>query len=145
MNGSIPTVQRTLNGFRSDRKSLNLPVISAEVQPRRIMLLDESELPLSIPLLQLFFSSNRFLNLMEHFIVYQPTNVVPAGESRKQMHLMLKYSSLKIASHTDVECAISLARHDIDEVVFKISSQSSEQKFEVYSILYWIPDKGIQE
>jgi hypothetical protein len=67
------------------------------------------------PAFQLLLSSNRWVNVVEAFVVDQAITVIFAGESLDLAALMLHGTAVNAVRHTDVERA-GATGYDVDEI-----------------------------
>ena len=85
-----------------------------KIDPVRIGRVDEIDLPLAVPALQLLFAKDGWLHLPEQFVVNQAVNVAAAGESRELGIAVLPQAREQVGRHTNVERTVQAAREDID-------------------------------
>ena len=80
-----------------------------QVAPFEVVLLDELDLPISLPTLQLLLSSYCFNRRFINFYIYKSINTIFANEFRPASHTMLLKSEREIVRYADVESPISAA------------------------------------
>ena len=85
-----------------------------QVGPLRVALVDQIDLPLPMPALQLLLAQDRRFHLAEQFIVYEQVDGVLRGESRKRIVAMLPEPGDEVGGYADVDRAVGLARKDVD-------------------------------
>jgi hypothetical protein len=76
------------------------------------------------PRFDLFFPSDSVTDVLKQLVVHEPVDVVLGGESRRELVLVLKKSSLKIVGHTQVEHA-GFAGEEIDVVLLHQAALSN--------------------
>ena len=84
-----------------------------KIVPIRIGFLYELNLPLAIPLLQVFFSLNGRFDIGELLEINQTIDTISSGKSRDKFRAMLVNASYQIVSDADVKCASDPAREDV--------------------------------
>ncbi len=92
-----------------------------EIDPLRIFLFDQIQLPLSVPLFHLLLSLDRIANVAKPFEVNEQVDAIFFCETFNKSLLMFEDSALNVIRHADVKRSITLARHDIDVVILHIS------------------------
>jgi len=80
-----------------------------KIVPIGIKLLDQSNFPGSIPLLQSFLANNRILNVIELFEIDQLMNAISLREAFRKFETMLTDAADQIICHADVERATDAA------------------------------------
>jgi|ERR1017187_6079826 hypothetical protein len=99
LNGVIPKPRVFTSGARDlariagDRRSIDFAPSLRQVVPIRVHRLDESYLFTPTPSLDSFFAINRSVGVEKAFEVYEPCQIVAAGESRNQFVLVLKHAA----------------------------------------------------
>ena len=84
-----------------------------QVRPMRVVHVDQVDLPLPMPALQLLLAQDRRFHLAEQFIVDQAVDSVARGETRQCIVAVLPQSSDEVGGNADVDRAVGLARKDI--------------------------------
>ena len=80
----------------------------------RIVALDQVDLPLPVPALELLFSQYRAFHVSEHLEAYEPIDCVAAGESRHAAGTMLVQTAKQVGCDAYVKRAIWSAAQDVD-------------------------------
>ena len=80
-----------------------------KVLPVRVGLLDQVDLPLSVPVLELLFARDRSDHIAVHFKPDQPLDAVPLGKSRQDAFAVLPKPGHKVGRDANVERAARLA------------------------------------
>ena len=83
----------------------------AQILPLRVALLDQRNLSLPLPTLQLFFASNGCRNLPIGLVIAQAVNPILGGESTKRVLFVLTHSKGQIAGDADVQRAAEAAEN----------------------------------
>ena len=86
-----------------------------EVIPRWVPFLDQVDFPASTPFFQRLLTGNRRCRVVMRLVVNQVTNKIALGEAFDQRFPMLINSTRQITSDTNVEDAVRLTRHNVDE------------------------------
>ena len=89
-----------------------------KVLPGWVVLFDELELPLAVPLFDLFFSGDGMPGITMGFVVDQAMHAVLLGEAGHEVVAMLIDAAKEVAGHAGIEGAIAPAGHDVYEVLF---------------------------
>lgn len=87
-----------------------------EVVPMGIVLLDQIDLPVAPPSLELLFEGDRLGDLSEFQPSDQTIHAVALGETGDILAFMLSGSSDEIVRHADIERAVASAGQHVDEV-----------------------------
>jgi len=87
--------------------------------PLRIRSLDQGDLPLSVPLLNLFFSGNSRHHIICLFKVNKTSDLVPLRKAFDESGLVLVHSPLEIVRHADVERSVLLAGEYVNKVAHR--------------------------
>ena len=85
-----------------------------QIRPMRIALVDQVDLPLPMPTLQLLLAHDRWLHVAEQLKVDKAMDGIARGESGERIVAMLPHSRDKIGRYTGVKSAVMPARKDID-------------------------------
>ena len=85
-----------------------------KVVPVRVRLVDQIDLPLPVPVLELLLSRDRIGHVTEHLKMDEAIDLMAQGETRRRSAAMLPYPARQVGSHADVKRAVVLAREDID-------------------------------
>ena len=85
-----------------------------KIAPIRIELLDQFDLPVSIPTLQRFLTLDRSTNTYVFFVPGQASAAVTARKTFRQALAMFINSLLKIRRHADVKRSAFAACNDVD-------------------------------
>ena len=86
-----------------------------KIAPFGIVFFDQIDLPISIPLLDLAFARERRFPAVVRLVPDQFFHVVFAREARQRISAVLPDALHEIVSHANVEGAIALAGHYVDE------------------------------
>jgi len=92
--------------------------VVVQIAPLGIVLLDEMQLPLSLPLLQLLLAQDGVADTSECLVVYESVHAVTFGEAGEVTTAMLVDSTQETACHPDIERPVPFARQDVDVVRF---------------------------
>ncbi len=85
--------------------------VGGEVLPRRVLLLDQTDLLVAVPLLELLLAGDGSSDIAVEFEIHQTENLVASREARDSAEAMLKDAVVQVAGDTDVEAART-ARED---------------------------------
>ena len=85
-----------------------------QVHPLRVLGVDQVDLPLPMPVLELLLPGNGVFHVAEHLEVDEPVDLVAAGEARQQPLAMLDKPLEQVRSDPDVDRAVVPAREEID-------------------------------
>ena len=83
-----------------------------QVLPSRIHFLNENDLFLASPSLQLLFTANPREDKFERFVIYQAVNLVLLRKALDGINLMLDDAAIEKSGHAHIECA-RLAHEDV--------------------------------
>jgi hypothetical protein len=97
-------------------KRKNKSILIHQIPPGRIVLFNKPQLPPAIPLLELFFSSNGIQNVVMKLVPNQQMDLVPFGEPIVDIVFVLMDAAFNVVRHAHVQCAITLAGEDVNEV-----------------------------
>ena len=81
-----------------------------------VNLLNQGKFPLTIPLFQLLFTNDRLVDILARFKVDEPVNLLFLRETICCPLFVPEQSSDQLIRYTNIQCAVSFARHDVDEV-----------------------------
>jgi hypothetical protein len=84
----------------------------------RIVALDQIDLPLAVPALELLLAQDGGLHAAEHLEPDEAMDGVTPGETGNAIGAMLVKSAYKVGRYADVERAIGLAAQNIDARLF---------------------------
>ena len=84
-----------------------------QIRPMRVALIDQIDLPLPMPALQLLLAQNRRLHLAEQFEMDEAMDRVARGEPGKRIIAMLPHSRDEVGRHADIQSPVMPARKDI--------------------------------
>ena len=96
------------------RLALNQPPNDAEIGPLRVARFNQVDLPLPVPVLELFLTGNRVSHAVKGLGMNKPDHPVPGRETRRRTHPMLVNPRRKIRGYADIGRAPLLAGKDID-------------------------------
>lgn len=82
--------------------------------PIGVFALDQIDLPLAVPSLQLLFTCNGEQHFSEHFIADEMDDTVAAGEAGNAASTVFVEPAHKIGGHTNIQRTTRLAGEDID-------------------------------
>ena len=99
--------------------SVNLII---QVSPCRVTLLNQLDLPCSIPFLDRLFSQDGAFHGFVNLVPNQPVNTITFRESFHQTILVLPEPLNKIRCDTDIQSAVGSARKDVDTRGFHIDN-----------------------
>ena len=99
--------------FPRTRESTSADFV-VQVQPLRIIFLDQLNLPRASPLLERLFSSYGAFHRSVNLIPDKTVNTVALRESFHEVILMLPDTLDEIRCYTDVQCAIRFTRKDVN-------------------------------
>ena len=85
-----------------------------QVPPLRVFGVDQTDLPLSVPALELLLAQDRPLHVAEHLEVHEPVNLVSGREPGKQTFAVLDQPLQQVRGNADVDCAVVLVREQVD-------------------------------
>ena len=85
-----------------------------QVDPLRVFALDQIDLPLAVPALELLFPHNGTFHFAEQLIADEALDLVAAGEAGDDAVPMLPKPAEQVAGHANVERAVWLTRKDVD-------------------------------
>src|SRR5699024_9829126 len=77
--------------------------VSTQVEPARVLLLDEAELLLPAPALQFFLAGDGVVDMTVGLGVDKPVDTVFRGEALEELLLVLPHPSLEMVRDTDVD------------------------------------------
>jgi len=89
---------------------------SVQVAPLGIVLLDQTQLPLSLPFLQLLLAQDGIADMSERLVMNEPVHAVTLREPGNVMAAVLVESTQETACHFDIERPVPPARQDVDVV-----------------------------
>jgi hypothetical protein len=78
---------------------------------------DQPQLLLSPPILQLLFTGDGFVHVVETFPIDQADGVVAGGESFAFVRLVVEDATVEVVCHPDVQRSAGAALHDVDVVM----------------------------
>lgn len=87
--------------------------IARQIPPLRVRFFNQVDLPLSAPVLDLFFAGDRLVHGANHFEMDQQANVVALGKTIKRSIPVLRNPSHQVRLHTGVNSLAKTARHDV--------------------------------
>src|SRR5207302_412145 len=90
--------------------------IDVEVTPVGIVLLDQSDLPIAPPLLDLFLACDGRYRVIIALEPDEPIDTVSGAESSQQLVFMLVHPTDQIIGHAQIQRPVSPARKQIDVV-----------------------------
>ena len=105
VSGSIPPI--TWNKRRQAQPH-------GQVPPLRVLGVDQVDLPLPMPVLELLFAQDRPLHVAEHLEVDEAVDLVSPCEPRKQSLTMLHQPLQQVRRDADVDRAVVPVRKEID-------------------------------
>ena len=85
-----------------------------KIVPIRVGLLDQSNFPGAIPLLQPLLALDCIFSIEELFIVNESMHAVLVGKAQDDIVLVLVYPANEIACYADVQRAVGFAGEDVD-------------------------------
>jgi len=88
--------------------------IGIQIVPLRICLLDQFQLPASLPFFDRLLPCNRGDHALMRLVPYQFVNAVAFGESFDKVALMLPHALDHVGGHTNVECSVPAADEDVN-------------------------------
>ena len=86
-----------------------------KIRPCRVQFLDQPELPLAIPFLQLALPSAGVLDVLMRLKPDEDGAAVRFGEARYEAVAVMVSADGQIAGHTQVQGAVLAARHQVNE------------------------------
>jgi hypothetical protein len=89
-----------------------------QIEPTRIHLLNNPELPCAIPFLELFFSLNCFIHRLVMLVPYKIFQAVFLSEAAKDLVLVVPNPVPKRAGYADIHGAAIAVRHNVDRRKF---------------------------
>ena len=89
-----------------------------KVLPGWVVLFDELELPLAVPLFDLFFAGDGVGGAAEDLVIYQAVDGMFSGEAGDKAVAVLVGAADEVAGHAGVQGAVAGAGYDVDEVLF---------------------------
>jgi hypothetical protein len=95
------------------RVKLNLVV---QIAPFGIETVDQIDLLLARPGLDLLLMGNRAINIATRFVVDELIDIVAAGKSRHELFTMLINACLEVTGNANLQHRMPLVRQDIDEI-----------------------------
>ena len=101
---------------------LNRINLIIQVSPCRVTLLNQLDLPCSIPFLDRLFSQDGAFHGFMNLVPNQPVNTVTFRESFHQTILVLPEPLNEIRCDTDVQSTVGFARKDVDTRGFHIEN-----------------------
>ena len=105
VSGSISPLSRSTRRQSQPRR---------KIVPVRIFALDQVDLPLPMPVLQLLFAGDCALHVPEHFISDEAENGVATDKTARDALAMFVDAADKVRTNADVERAVRLAREEVD-------------------------------
>ena len=85
-----------------------------QIDPVRIALFDQVDLPLPVPALQLLFAGDGVLHVVEHFEADQPVDMVSGCKPRQRPIAMLPKPRRKVGRHADIQRSVLPTGQDVD-------------------------------
>jgi hypothetical protein len=85
-----------------------------QIDPIRVVALDQIELPLTMPTLQLFFPQDRALHVAEHLVADEAVDLLAPGEPAGDALAVLPKALFEVGGYADVKRTARLAGEDID-------------------------------
>ncbi len=85
-----------------------------KIGPMRVALVDQIDLPLPVPALQLLLAQDREFHFAEQFIVDEHVDGIARGKPRQRIITMLPKPRDQVGCDTDVDRAVGLAGKDVD-------------------------------
>ena len=85
-----------------------------KIVPITIRLIDQIDLPLSPPVLELLFAGNRIHHVAKHLEMDEAIDPVTRGKSRRRIIAMLPQPAQQIRCDANIQRAIVTARENID-------------------------------
>src|SRR3546814_9346130 len=98
----------------------------------RVTLVDQVDLPRSVPVLELLLAHDGTLHVAEQFVQHKSVNFVPAGMAGQRIVPVLPKTRDQIAGDTNVERAVVPTRQNVDE---RIALRSEEHTSELQSLM----------
>ena len=111
-----------------------------QVRPMRIVFVDQVDLPLPVPALELLFAQNRWFHLPEQLEMNESVNGILRGESGECVAAMLPDSADEIGRDPDIDCSVRLARKDVDAGLAFVSHRP---EFAARWVLKQVQDDGL--
>jgi hypothetical protein len=90
------------------------PKLNCSIGPMWILLLDQRNLPLAFPSLELLFSGDRRFHRSCHLEMDEPHDAVPAREAAHHLVAVLPDTSREVGCNTDVKRAVTATGEDIN-------------------------------
>ena len=84
-----------------------------QINPLRIMLIDQIDLPRAMPVFQLLFAQDRALHVPKQLKVHQLVDRIFGRMPRRHVIAMLVKPLKQVRGHADIERAVKLTRKDI--------------------------------
>ena len=78
-----------------------------------VTFLDQVDLPLPVPTLQLLFPRDGAFHVTEEFETYEHLDIVPRGEAGQCIIPVLREPGDQVGSNANINCAIRLACEDV--------------------------------
>ena len=90
------------------------PQVQRQIVPLRIVLLDQVELPVAVPVLQLLLAGDRAGHVLEHLEPDETVDGMALRETWNGAGSVLVQALERVTRHTDVERAATAARQNVD-------------------------------
>ena len=117
----VAAVQHDGGGSRPARLTLDQSPLDAEVAPARVLCLDQVDLPLPVPVLQLLFARDGVGHPVEGLGVDKANCAGVRRKSRRRAGAVLVKPRSKVGRHADVKRAALHAGENIDTGLFHIN------------------------
>jgi hypothetical protein len=85
-----------------------------EITPIRIILLNQPNLPIPPPLLDVLFSRDRVFRIIAYLIPNKPIYAIPRREARNSLLFVLVDTANEIVRNADIQRSVLAARQQID-------------------------------
>src|SRR5439155_10807699 len=123
---------RTLARKRGSRRWGSTHDVWVEIPPFAIVALDQFELPLAAPFLDLLLPQNGIRHRLMELQVDQQVDAVFLSEAGDSPGSVLPHSASDVARHADIERAVPLTCKDVD-------ASSTHDAYRAMSSAFWVP------
>ena len=113
----LKRVQHAGGGLFAQRDWIEAQAYS-EVDPLRVVLLDQVDLPLTVPALQLLFARDGGVHIAEHLEADEAEDAIARREAGDFPFAVLIEPCEKVRGYSNIERAVSLACENVDARVF---------------------------
>jgi hypothetical protein len=113
-----------------------------QIDPTQVVFVDQVDLPLPVPALQLFFAQDGRLHFTEQLEVDQGVDVIERSETRHCIAAMLGKAENEVRRDANIDCAIRPACENIDA---RLAFMSHPSEFVAQWALKQVQGDGIFE